>query len=177
MPEMHNQPPSLGKITFQNNHMYSHATLSINYTSYNVRCQHDVINPRTPCHFVLLPAKITNDPAAHPFIYVQVLGIYHAHIQYCSHPPKRMEFLWVQWLDYDEEEPGGWEVDQMDRVFYSKCQNDKELLDSFGFVDPKDIVCTCHLILDFDSGTINMPHAARLTHANNDEWKFLYVNQ
>jgi hypothetical protein len=177
MPDERNQPPSLGKITFQNDRMYSHATLSINYTSYDVRRQHDVINPRTPCRFVLLPADTTNNLAAHPFIYAQVLGIYHAHVQYCGLPPKRMEFLWVQWLDYDEEEPGGWEADKMDQVFYSKCRNDKELLDSFGFVDPKDIVRACHLIPDFDSGTISTPPAARLTHENNDEWKFHYVNR
>jgi hypothetical protein len=103
MPEEHDQLPSLGKITFQHDRMYSHATLGINYTSYEVRHQHDVINPRTPCHFVLLPVDMADNPTAHPFVYAQVLGIYHAHIRYCSHPPKQMEFLWVRWLDYDEE--------------------------------------------------------------------------
>ncbi|KDN34053.1 hypothetical protein RSAG8_12860, partial [Rhizoctonia solani AG-8 WAC10335] len=36
----------IGKVTFQMDQMFSHA---INYMSYDVCCQHDTINPKSPC--------------------------------------------------------------------------------------------------------------------------------
>jgi hypothetical protein len=179
-PECSNQPLEIRKLILQNDRIYSHATLRINYTSYDVRRQQDVVNPRTPCCFVLLPADTTDDPTGHPFLYAQVLGIYHAHVRYSSRPPKRMEFLWVRWLDYDEEEPGGWDTGRMDRVSYGKCRNDDELLDAYDFIDPKDIVRACHLIPDFDSGTastLNVKPGSLTSDNEEREWKFHYVNR
>jgi hypothetical protein len=118
----------------------------------------------------------------HPFVYARVLGIYHAKVRYAGRPPKRMDFLWVQWLDYDEEERGGWDLSRMDRVAYAKCRNDDELLDSFGFVDPQHVVRACHLIPDFDSGmtgTLLSTNTGSLACDNDEgsEWKYHYVGR
>ncbi|KAJ3925662.1 MAG: hypothetical protein NXY57DRAFT_1051654 [Lentinula lateritia] len=55
-------------------------TLRINYTTYDVRRNQDVINPHT-------------NPNAHPYWYAQVLGIFHADVIHFR-SRKRMEFLW-----------------------------------------------------------------------------------
>ncbi|KAG9096584.1 hypothetical protein FS749_008162 [Ceratobasidium sp. UAMH 11750] len=174
------QPTDLGKIVFQNDRMYSHATLQINYTSYDVRRQQDTINPRTPCRFVLLPAHTDGDTSVHPFLYAEVLGIYHANVRYSNRPPKRMDFVWVRWLDYDQEEPGGWDIGRLDRVSYSKYRNDSELLDAFGFIDPPNIVRASHLIPDFSSGihrTIPNTKAKSLVYDSEGDWKYYYASR
>ena len=161
--------------------MYTHATLHINYTTYDVRRQHDTLNPKTPCRFILLPSDTSNDPDAHPFIYARVLGIYHAYIRYGSRPPKRMDFLWVRWLDYDEEAKGGWDVERLDRLTYGKCRNNSELLDAFGFVDPQHALRATHLIPDFKSGIESSHPSIDPSHLvcdnNEGDWKYHYINR
>ncbi|KAG8741835.1 hypothetical protein FRC12_015532, partial [Ceratobasidium sp. 428] len=176
------EPTELGKIAFQNDRMYSHATMRVNYTSYDIRRQYDIINPKSPCRNILLPSDTSNDPETHTFLYARVLGIYHANVRFCGRPPKRMDFLWVRWLDYDEAEPGGWDIERLDRVSYGKCRNDSELLDAFGFVDPQHVVRATHLIPDFDSGTVGPTCFAsvlsRFVCDNSEgDWKHHYVNR
>ncbi|KAG9122111.1 hypothetical protein FRC07_001653 [Ceratobasidium sp. 392] len=166
----------LGKLSFLNDRMYVHATLQINYTSYDVRRQHDVINSRTSSRYVLLPNDTTNNPSAHPFLYARVLGIYHARVKFCNRPPKRMDFLWVRWLDYDDSAPGGWEISRSDRVHYGQCRNDAELIDAFGFVDPRDVIRACHLIPDFNSGRVE-DSISIVCDDEEGDWKYHSVNR
>jgi hypothetical protein len=158
--------------------MYAHATLRINYTSYDVRRQQDIINVNASsgCRYILLRCDTIDDPAVHPFLYARVLGIYHTKVRFCGRPPKRMDFLWVRWLDYDDSEPGGWDIGRLDRVSYGKYRNDAELLDAFGFVDPQNIVRACHLIPDFNSGLVNNSVSSV---CDNDEgdWRYHYVSR
>ncbi|KAG9081233.1 hypothetical protein FRC06_005704 [Ceratobasidium sp. 370] len=144
----------LGKLSFLNDRMYVHATLRINYTSYDVHRQHDVVNTHLACQFILLPNDTTNNPSNHLFLYAKVLGIYHAKVMFCDCPLKRMDFVWVRWLEYDKEEPGGWEAGCLDHVHYGQYRNDTELLEAFDFIDPRHIVRACHLIPDFDAGDV-----------------------
>lgn len=172
------QPCQPEKVIFQNDRMYSHSTLRINYTSYDVRRQQDFINPNSPsgCRYVLLRSDTGDNLTEHLFLYARVLGIYHANIRLFGRPPKRIDFLWVRWLDYNEEEPGSWDAGRLDRVCYPKCRSDSELLDGFGFVDPQHIVRACHLIPDFDSGLVESPVPSTCDGEDGD-WKYHYVNR
>ncbi|CAE6538191.1 unnamed protein product [Rhizoctonia solani] len=174
IPGMH-QSSDLHKVTIQNDRLYSHATLQVNYTSYDVRRLQDTINPRSPYRFIVLPAD--TDAHAHPFLYAKVLGIYHANVRFDGRPARRMNFLWVRWLDYDEEAPGGWDVCRLDRVFYGKCRNDFELMNAFGFVAPHHIIRAAHLIPDFESGTTNPPGRTLVSDNEESDWKHHYVSR
>ncbi|KAG9085750.1 hypothetical protein FS749_004132 [Ceratobasidium sp. UAMH 11750] len=171
----------LGMITFQADRMYRHSTLHINYTSYDVRRQHDTINPNTPCRHILLPNDIQGNPSGHPFLYARVLGVYHANVRFHGRPPKRMDFVWVRWLDYDNKEPGGWDFSRLDRLSYGRCRNDSELLDAFGFIDPSNIIRAAHLIPDFNSGITGSPFPANseplICDSNDGDWEYHYVNR
>jgi hypothetical protein len=111
-----------------------------------------------------------------------VLGIYHTKVRFNNRPPRRMDFLWIRWLDYDEERPGGWNISRLDRVHYSKCRNDTELSDAFGFVDPANIVRAAHLIPDFRSGTTSSllgatPASLACDDHEYGDYKFYHVNR
>jgi hypothetical protein len=85
-----------------------------------------------------------------------------------------MNLLWVRWLDYDKEEPGGWDVCRLDRVFYDKCRNDYKLTNTliFGFVAPHHIIRAAHLIPDFESGTTSPPGHTSFSDSGRSDWNY-----
>lgn len=176
------EPRAIGKIAFQHDRMCLHATLCINYTSYDVWRQQDIVNPGTLGRFILLPANTTDDSNAHPFLEAKVLGFYHAKVLYCGRLARSMDFLWVRWLDYDKSRPGGWNASRLDPVGYQRCRNDTDILESFGFVDPANVIWAAHLIPDFCSGaTLGLldPNLPSLAHDDPEfgDWEYHFVNR
>ncbi|KAG9087801.1 hypothetical protein FRC06_002358 [Ceratobasidium sp. 370] len=151
----------LAQLSFHQGRMYRHKTLHVNYTSYNVLRQ--------------------QDPGAHPFVYAKVLGVYHAKIVHGSRLPERMDFIHVRWLYYDYERPGGWDYKRLDRVNYVTCSTNGDILDSFDFIDPANILRATHLIPDFCSNTtkglLNLDASVAYDNAGFGDWNAYYVNR
>ncbi|KAF8599346.1 hypothetical protein BDV93DRAFT_449512, partial [Ceratobasidium sp. AG-I] len=171
----------LDNLYIERDRMYSHNTIHINYTTYDILRQQEVLNPKTSKRFIMLPTEYMHDSgASHPFLYAKVLGIYHAKVVYRGSSPRRMEFIHVRWLYYDYEQPGGGETYRLDRLGYEACRTDQDVLDLFDFVDPADIIRASHLIPDFCSGTssnlLSGPSLATDDQENGD-WNHFYVNR
>ena len=91
--------------------------------------------------------------SAHPYWYVQVIGIYHAHVSTThlaapKHSAQRMEFLWVRWLGIEPGHRSGSKAARLPKVGFVKATDE----DAFGFLDPNLIIRGSHLIPDFHSG-------------------------
>ena len=76
--------------------MYLVKTLSVNYTTYNVCCDRDMINPGN--HDFMMVWLLEDGPDVHPYWYAQVLGVYHTFMsttQPTTHyqSMQQMEFL------------------------------------------------------------------------------------
>ena len=60
--------------------------MRLNYTTYDVRRAQDIINPSTSnCNIMILADQISSDLAPvspHPYLYAQVLGIFHINATY-----------------------------------------------------------------------------------------------
>ncbi|TFK34101.1 hypothetical protein BDQ12DRAFT_700523 [Crucibulum laeve] len=133
-----------------NDLLYKHKIMHINYTSYDVLREQDVIHPSTAHSNVML--LNTEDSKAdsvspHYFRYAHVLGIYHANIIYTGHGmrgyhPRRLEFLWVQWYQHVDLTQKDWSCGKLDRVELMP----EDAKGSFGFLDPSNIIRGCHLI-------------------------------
>lgn len=170
----------LGKLQFHRGHIYRHHTLRINYTSYDILRQQDVINPSTSRCFVLLSADTEQQESTHPFLYAKVLGVYHANVAHQGRLPQRMNFVHVRWLPYDYTRIGGWDECRLDRLSYEKCQNDQDVLNSFDFIDPNDIIRAAHLIPDFSSGISDglLRHPSSVARDGpHGDWMGYYVNR
>ena len=80
----------------------------MNYTTYDMQCTQDSINPQTHSDIILLSAEDHDDSDPHPYWYAWVLGIYHAEVHH-DHPNavssdvQVLEFLWVRWLGQDAD--------------------------------------------------------------------------
>ena len=120
-----------------------------------------------------------NPTISHPFLYARVLGIYHANVIFTG-PESRdyqsrcFEFLWVQWFELLEPPSTG----------FKKCALDKgrfipmHRTDVFGFVDPADVLRSCHLIPVFADDRQHLDGATVSQNGRNaDDWKYYYINQ
>jgi hypothetical protein len=133
--------------------MYQHNVARINYTTYDVRRSQDVISISTPRRDIMVLADTSHDNSAQPFRYARVLGIYHVNAIYIGpgmvdYQPHRLEFLWVRWYRNMDAVVAGWQARKLDRVQFAPMSED----DSFGFLDPSDVLRGCHLVPAFSKG-------------------------
>jgi hypothetical protein len=123
----------------------------------------------------------------HPYLYGRVLGIYHANIIYVGpemvdYKPRRLDFLWVRWYQHwevaDNADVMGWKTHLLDQLSFPPMASE----DAFGFVDPSDVLRSCHVIPRFAKGK-KYSDGASLSKCAQDreDWKAYtigrYVNQ
>jgi hypothetical protein len=98
-------------VIIENDLLYRHNVLRINYTTYDLRREQDSLNPGLPdCAnvMVLSPENDKENDDPHPYWYAQILGIYHAHVRHVgpsskSLEPKKMDFLFIHWFGRDAD--------------------------------------------------------------------------
>ncbi|KIJ60703.1 hypothetical protein HYDPIDRAFT_98197, partial [Hydnomerulius pinastri MD-312] len=162
---------TLSQVLFKNDRIYHHNLIRINYTTYDVRRAQDVVNPRTDhCDTMLL-----SNSESHPFCYARVLNIYHANVIYTGpgsldYRPRCLEFLWVRWFELVT--PTG--EFALDRLHFVPMKDE----DTFGFVDPSDVLRSCHLIPAFAAGKQHCDGVGiSRTAQDSGDWKSYYVNR
>ncbi|THV02940.1 hypothetical protein K435DRAFT_652391, partial [Dendrothele bispora CBS 962.96] len=177
----------LDALDFENDRIYRHKVVRINYTTYDLRRNQDSINPRThPDVMVLSPPD-----SIHPFTYGRVIGIFHCNVQlkktarFKAIRHHRVDFLWVRWYQYDLNYPSGWQAKRLHRLSFVDSKDPS----AFGFIHPMDVLRGVHIIPAFHFGRTQrylsstsiarqyeaiMPSGSRKTETN--DWKFYYVN-
>jgi hypothetical protein len=169
-----------GAVLFRHDRIYRHNLLRVNYTTYDVRRSQDVMNASTSHHNIMVLADDDdNSASAHPFKYARILGIYHVNALYVGHrmidyQPRRMDFVWVRWYQNTGVVPNGWRDDKLDCIKFPSINQD----DSFGFVDPADVLRGCHIIPRFSGGKVHADGKG-LSHLAGDaeDWTRYYVNR
>ncbi|KAL0062179.1 hypothetical protein AAF712_010934 [Marasmius tenuissimus] len=176
----------LYRLAFTGDRFYRHQRFRVHYTSYDCRRKKESIGSRRRPHIMML----TGDPDdPHPYLYARVVGIYHANVLYVGGGPvhgktRRMEFLHVRWMQFDEGYEWGWKAKRLPRVHFL----DGEDPDAFGFVDPSRVIRASHMIPAYEYKTTNdllSPkslarvyeefHEGRYVKEEYD-WRHFYVN-
>ncbi|KAK7450167.1 hypothetical protein VKT23_013050 [Stygiomarasmius scandens] len=169
-------------IILYNHKMFAVKTMRINYTTYDVRRDQDIINPRTD-HCTVMVRSPDTSPNVHPYWYARVLGIFHADVIWLDkagggvQQMERMEFLWVRWFG---EEPGyrwGIKSARLPKVGFVPGSDEY----AFGFLDPSLVVRACHLIPDFVRGRTTallctQGYTAARPITETDDWSSFYVS-
>ncbi|KAJ7191438.1 hypothetical protein GGX14DRAFT_600708, partial [Mycena pura] len=162
-------PVQLDDILIENRQkLYTHATMRVNYTTYDRQRDQDMVNLRTRSNVMVLSC---DDPEVdpHPYWYAKVLQIFHADVRLRGYPPRRMEFLWVRWYTRDTDHRSGWDARRLHR-FQFLPHTDPE---AFGFLDPNDVVRGAHLIPAFYHGRTKelLPRSyARRPTEEDEDW-------
>jgi hypothetical protein len=170
------------KVIILHNTMYSHKTLSVNYTTYDLRREQDTINPSTHADIMLLSQE--TDANRHPYWYARVIGIFHVNVRYLdgrSHNqethPSRIEVLFVRWFGRNLDHRAGFAARRLPRIGF--IHEDDE--DAFGFLDPDLVIRGIHLIPTFRLGRtsdlLQGPSLARGKEDHDDEdWRSFDIN-
>ena len=158
--------------------------MRINYTTYDVRHDGDVINPRVSSDIMVNSPE--TGPEAQPYWYARVIGIFHAYVL-TTHPDvpvggrmlRSMDFLWVCWFGM---EPGpyrhGFCHARLPKIGFVESSDNY----AFTFLDPTQVVRGAHIIPAFsDKRTSALLPVTRsvarvLNPDDEDDWVNFYVN-
>ncbi|CAK5284580.1 unnamed protein product [Mycena citricolor] len=161
------------------NRLYTTKTLRVNYTTYDVRREQDIINPRMSAFIMVRSPETQSD--AHPYWYAQVLGVFHTSACISSSSlvsaTRTYDFLWVRWLGIEPGRRAGFKNARLPKVGFVEESDSL----AFGFLDPAYVVRGCHLIPDLSGGRTNSllsttkKTAARSVDETSD-WASFYVN-
>ncbi|KAJ7587294.1 hypothetical protein C8J56DRAFT_1083768 [Mycena floridula] len=164
----------LSTVEIQNNRIFSHQVLRINYTTYDVRRDQDSINARTRSDIMVLSGE---GGESYPYWYARVFGIYHAMVRRRGETEfVQMDFLWVRWFGLDEDYDFGFAAKRLPRIGYLDANNDPT---AFGFIDPASTLRAVHLIPGFAHGQTSEllpPSIARRPDENDEDYNRYYVN-
>ncbi|KAG1759885.1 hypothetical protein EDD22DRAFT_781892 [Suillus occidentalis] len=116
----------------------------------------------------------------HPYLYARVLGIYHVNatyigpgmVDYRSH---RIDFLWVHWYRHlgKHSQASRQASLSLDHVCFPPIGEQ----DSFGFIDPDDVLRCCHVIPHFAQGLQHLDgRGISLCAQDQLDWKSYYIN-
>ena len=162
--------------------IYFHKALRINYTTYDMRRAQDSLNPRHQADVMIIaPLEDDGDSQAnaHPYWYARILGIFHVNVKHTgvlstSKHPQRMDVLWICWFGRDTSEPGGFKTRRLHRLGFVDCEDPN----SFGFLDPAQVLRASHLIPGFAHGKTHEylpPSIARQPEDKDEDYIYYYV--
>ena len=169
----------LNNIIFKGNWIYWYSLLHLNYTTYDLQHETETVKPKTEhCNIMLLSLIDHDSLKTHPFCYACIIGIYHTNIIHTGSNSRNyqswcLKFLWVHWFELLNL-PSSWEYLDLNIAHFVPMAS----TNTFGFVDPADILQCCHLIPVFKSRKLH-PDGIVMSHHTCDleNWKCYYISQ
>ena len=67
-------------VIIENNRLYRHYTMCINYMTYDNRREEDIVNPRTRPDVMVLSAEAEESEDYHPYWYARIIDIFHVRV-------------------------------------------------------------------------------------------------
>ena len=136
-------PEELSNVIIEDDLLYEHKTVRINYTTYDLRREEETIKPGNHADIMVLADEEGEN--AHPYWYSRVIGIFHvnATLRTKDEDAEQYDLLWVHWFAR-EAGKAGWKARRLRRLTLFDLEDE----DAFGFIDPKHVIRGVHLIHD-----------------------------
>ena len=162
------------RVFIKDDTLYEHPLLTINYTAYNLKRDTDVIHLNFGNQAVIVYSPTSQ--GAEPWLYAYIVAIYHVFVYTAADPEhKRVELLWVRWMERDLTQLGGQNSFQYTRISFAQHSNVPG--EAFGFVDPSHIIRGCHLIPAFHLQRTCDRLGPSITRDVKGDWKAFYANR
>ncbi|KAG1726169.1 uncharacterized protein EDB91DRAFT_1254428 [Suillus paluster] len=163
-------------VIIPNNIVYSVKTMQVHYTTYDMRREYDTINPNTNADIMVLSGETS---PSHPYWYTRVLGIYHIDtwLEGSRTEKQHLTVLHVRWLAplISSDHQSGIQCARLPKLAFVEESD----YDTFGFLDPGQVIQGTHLIPAFVSGcgVTSLHHGNSLARAKDelDDWKEFHV--
>ncbi|KAI0757776.1 hypothetical protein C8Q80DRAFT_1216250 [Daedaleopsis nitida] len=127
--------------------MYEHKTLRVNYTTYDMRREQDVISPRNHAD-IMVPAPEFD---SFPYWFGRVIGIFTVQASYQgpgsttqSRRWHEYEILWVRWFTRNDDAPFGFEHRRQPTVSFVDANEPGN--DPFSFINPDDVIRAAYIL-------------------------------
>ena len=174
--------PSHSDVQIRRNKVHWHTRIRVNYTSYDLRRQQDVINPKNRPDFMVLagePPDRVEPSMTEPYWFARAIKVGHVMAKLGNAETyERVDFVWARWLWTSNHSCSGWSYKRLPQVSFIPGGGDS----SFAFIDPQDIVRAVHLIPVFGKGlTAHLLAGESIALAHQDaeeweEWESFHVN-
>ncbi|KAJ3530549.1 hypothetical protein NMY22_g8529 [Coprinellus aureogranulatus] len=178
-------PSDVDRLYLHSDRIYQHNILNVNYTSYDVRRETDIVNPRTSrrdimCLRVVDDSEVQEgDPSCIPrFMHARVLGVYHVNVVYRGRGAsdlrkRRFDVLLIRWYSFCEGSPS---PNSFDRLSLRPVTDS----DAIAFLDPGDVLRASHIIPRYSLGQVYGPSDEGRIQSkianDQDDWREYYVN-
>lgn len=171
-------------VDIKHDRIYEHKKLRVNYTTYDLRRDSDVVRVNGRADVMLDAVDELNpehDEQAEPrrYTYARVIGIYHAEVrdfEARGSQYKVMDILHVRWYGSEPEWHYGWRARRLNRIGFVPEADP----DAFGFLDPALVVRGCHIVPAFEFGRTRglLLHSLMARREDEtDDWQSFYVNR
>jgi hypothetical protein len=162
------------RIFIKGDTLYSHPLLTVDYTTYDLRREGDPIHLNFGNQAVMVYSPTSQ--GTEPWLYAHVVAIYHVFVHTVANPePKRLELLWVRWMERDSLQLKGVNSSQYTRVSFTLHSGVPG--EALGFVDPSHIIRACHLITAFDLGQTRDRLGPSIARDTKGDWQAFYTNR
>ena len=161
-------------IFIQNDTLYNHPILTINYTSYDLRQEQDIIHLGYGREGIMVytPTLGGNEP----WSYTNILAIYHVIVRTASDPKlKRLTVLWVRWMERSASGLNGPNSQNYTRVSFVPWSGIPG--DMFDFVNLSHIIRGCHLLPAFALGRTCDLLDPSIARDREGDWCAYYANR
>lgn len=162
------------RVFIKDDTLYEHPLLTVEYTTYNLRREEDVVHLNFGNQAVLVYSPTSQ--AAEPWFYAHIIAIYHVFVHSAANPePKRLELLWVRWMERDLSQLQGENSSQYTRVSFIPYSGVPG--EVFDFVDPSHVIRACHLIPAFELGRSHDRLGLSMARNIKGDWRAFYMNR
>ncbi|KAI0730517.1 hypothetical protein C8Q76DRAFT_613877 [Earliella scabrosa] len=128
--------------------MFKHKYIRVNYTTYDMRREQDVISPRNHAD-IMVPAPDWD--AAYPYWYGRVIGIFTIKASYHGPEATRQSrqwrdypVLWVRWFTRDDTASFGFQHRRQPCLSFVDATDPDN--DPFSFIDPDDVIRAAYIL-------------------------------
>ena len=160
-----------------NNRIYQHRTLRVNYTSYDLQRHSDLINIRTRPDLMVLSEAGDH---THPYQYGRLIDIFTVPLHYkgsrsiLGQRRQKLCVLWVRWYERNSNYKDGFSALRLPQLSFVDASEPG----AHGFINPTDVLRAAHLIPAFhhelmDPQPLEDFHATRFL---SDDWNYYYAN-
>lgn len=172
------------RVLIPTNRLYQHEILHVNYTTYDMRREQDILNPNTTRRdFMCLredPETSEGSSHGHRYVYGRILGIYHVNVVYLGEGSldrreRRFDLLLVRWFTEIRSEQNTWEAYELDRLRFQPFDSPGAI----DFLDPAALLRAAHIVPRFSSkrvAGVDFEPISKLA-KDGDDWNEYYVNR
>lgn len=162
------------RVFIKDDTLYEHPLSTISYTTYDLERDEDLVHLGFGSQAVMVYSPTSQD--TEPWLYAYIVAIYHVLVCTAADPePKRLELLWVRWMERDPPHLRGPNSSRYTHVSF--VQHSGVPGEAFGFVDPSHVIRGCHLIPAFNLQRTRDRLGPSMAWDSKGDWQAFYTNR